>query len=55
MKAWHITCEDCSHCKDLKIPNDKDSKNLQDGREAAKTQIKKWLAAPDMPKEQNFI
>jgi len=43
MAAWHIDCTDCSHCKDLKVPSDKDAQNLKDGREAGKAQIKKWL------------
>jgi hypothetical protein len=36
MTAFHVDCDDCSHCVDLHAPSDSDAQSLKDGREAAK-------------------
>ena len=52
MKAWHIVCEDCSHCIDLHAPDPKDAQNLTDGRADAKAQVKTWLGISEKEEMQ---
>ena len=35
MRAFHITCDTCSHMVDLHTPTNADAKSLKDGRVAA--------------------